>query len=30
MGPLMVLIEFAELAGLRFGFARRARTIVGL
>lgn len=30
MGPLMVLVEGAELAGLRFGFARRAREIVGL
>lgn len=30
MGPLMVLVEFAELAGLRFAFAARARKIVGL
>lgn len=30
MGPLMVLVELAELLGLRFGFAARARTVVGL
>jgi uncharacterized membrane protein YGL010W len=30
MGPLMVLVEFAEHFGLRFGFARRAREAVGL
>ncbi|MBA3548630.1 MAG: DUF962 domain-containing protein [Nannocystis sp.] len=30
MGPLMVLVEFAELLGLHFRFARRAREAVGL
>lgn len=30
MGPLMVLVEFAELLGLHFSFARRAREAVGL
>jgi hypothetical protein len=30
MGPLMVLVEFAELLGLHFRFARRARETVGL
>jgi uncharacterized membrane protein YGL010W len=30
MGPLMVLVELAELVGLRFGFARRARKVVGV
>ncbi len=30
MGPLMVLVEFAEHLGLRFRFARRAREAVGL
>lgn len=28
MGPLMVLVEIAELTGLRFGFAQRARAVV--
>lgn len=30
MGPLMVLVEMAERVGLRFGFAARARRVVGL
>lgn len=30
MGPLMVLVEFAERLGLHFRFARRAREAVGL
>lgn len=30
MGPLMVLVELAELLGLRFGFAARARRVVGV
>jgi hypothetical protein len=30
MGPLMVLVEYAELLGLRFPFAERARRAVGL
>ena len=30
MGALMVLVEFAELLGLHFGFARRAREAIGL
>lgn len=30
MGPLMVLVEFAERLGLHFAFARRAREALGL
>ncbi len=30
MGPLMVLVELAEHLGLRFGFAARARSAVGV
>lgn len=30
MGPLMVLVEYAELMGLHFRFARRAREVIGL
>lgn len=30
MGPLMVLVELAELVGVRFAFAERARRIVGV
>jgi hypothetical protein len=30
MGPLMVLVELAELLGLHFGFAARARRVVGV
>lgn len=30
MGPLMVFVEMAEMLGLRFSFAARARRVVGL
>lgn len=30
MGPMMVLVELAELAGIQFAFAERARKVVGI